>query len=517
MTAFLNSLIEQMQKPEFYPHPVREPIKLIQTHASVVFLTGDYAYKLKKSVNFGFLDYSTLDKRQHFLQEELRMNKAVASELYLEVLPIARVGEQFILGKTGEAVEYVLKMRQFPQESLLINLFTRGLLTEEDLEELGKVVAQFHSQTISNEYISHFGNIEKIKEAIDENYEHTQKYIGIAQTQQQYEETKQFTACFLSEKANLFQQRQEQNKIKECHGDLHLKNICFWHDKIQLFDRIEFNESFRFVDTMYDVAFPVMDLDAKKRQDFSNIFLNTYLEQTGDWEGVQVLPFYLCRQAYVRAKVTSMLLDDPAVSETEKQTAQQTAADYYQLAWEYTKPSTGKLILMCGLSGSGKTTVAKQLAKRINAIHIRSDAARKHLAGIFLTERGGDELYTPQMNQKTYDRILTLGKLLSAQGFSVILDAKYDRRQWREPILDYAQSARIACKIIYCTAPIEVLRDRISHRNKDISDATPDLLLQQQTASESFSEQENAYVTAIDTSNLNWISDLQKAFNLSVK
>lgn len=514
MSALLNSLLEQMQKPEFYPHPVLEPIKLIQTHASVVFLTGDYAYKIKKSVNFGFLDYSTLDKRQHFLQEELRMNKLVASELYLEVLPIALDREKIILGGTGEVVECVLKMRQFPQENLLINRFDRDLLTEENLEELGKVVAQFHSRTSTNDRIRLFGNIEKIKEAIDENYEQTKKYIGIAQTQQQYDETKQFTDRFLHEKANLFQQRQEQNKIKECHGDLHLKNICFWHDKIQLFDRIEFNESFRFVDTMYDVAFTVMDLDARGRRDFSNIFLNTYLEQTGDWEGVQVLPFYLCRQAYVRAKVTSMLLDDPAVSETEKQTAKQTAADYYRLAWEYTKLSTGKLILMCGLSGSGKTTVAKQLAKRINAIHIRSDAARKHLAGIPLTERGGDGLYTPQMNQKTYDRILTFGKLLTAQGFSVILDAKYDLRQWREPFLDYTQSNHIDCKIIYCTAPIEILRDRISHRSKDISDATPDLLLQQQTTSESFSERENVYVTAIDTSNSDWLSALKKAFSL---
>lgn len=515
MSVTLAPLIKQMQKPDFYPHPVREPIQLRQTHASFVLLTGDYAYKLKKSVNFGFLDFSTLAKRRHFLNEELRMNQAIAPDIYLEVLPITQAGDKFILGGMGEPREYVLKMNQFPQENLLIEMFERGTLTEAILEELGKVVAQFHTQTIANDYIRSFGEVEKIKAAIDENYNQSQKYIGIAQTQKQYQETKQFTDTFFSEKKDLFKQRQDNDKIRECHGDLHLKNICFWHNKIQLFDRIEFNESFRFVDVMYDVAFTVMDLDVRKRKDFSNIFLNTYLEQTGDWEGLQVLPLYLSRQAYVRAKVNSLLIDDPAISEEDKQVAIQTAADYYRLAWEYTKTSKGQLILMSGLSGSGKTTVAKQLAKQINAIHLRSDAVRKHLAGISLSQRGPDELYTPQMSQKTYDRLLELAKMLVRQGFSVILDAKYDRQKWRESAIASARSNSIPLRIVYCSAPIEVLRDRISQRTKDISDATPDLLVHQQATAEPFSEQEQAYVTTIDTSDPDWISQLD--FNLTVE
>jgi uncharacterized protein len=486
MQTQYSSLIEQMKKPDFYPHRVREPIQLIQTHASAIFLTGDYAYKLKKPVNFGFLDFSTLAKRHHFLNEELQMNRAIAPDLYLEVLPIAQLGDKYILGGKDNPSEYVLKMYQFPQENLFVNLFEAGKLTESYIEELGKIVAQFHSQTISNDRIRSYGDVEKIKQAIDENYTQTEKYIGIAQTQVQYDETRQFTDRFFTEKQDIFKQRQTRDRIRECHGDLHLKNICLWHDKIQLFDRIEFNESFRFVDVMYDVAFTVMDL--------GNIFLNTYLEQTGDWEGLQVLPLYLSRQAYVRAKVTSLLLDDAAIEENEKQTAMRSAADYYRLAWEYSRPKQGQIILMSGLSGSGKTTVAKQLTKRINAIH---------LGGISINQRGTDELYSPQMNQNTYDRVLELGKLAVTMGYSVILDAKYDRQALRSPVINYAQANEIPLRIIYCTAPIEVLRDRISQR-QDISDATPDLLAQQLTTAEPFSDREQVYLTTINTNTSDW-------------
>jgi hypothetical protein len=500
----ISSLIEQMQQAGFYNHPVTEPIQLIQTHISYVFLTGDYAYKVKKGVNFGFLDFSTLPLREHFLNEEVRMNKAIAPDIYLEVLPITQTGEKFAIAGKGEPVEYALKMRQFPQENLFVSIFEKGELTEKHIEDLGKIVAQFHSQTVTNDYITSFGTTEKIRQSIDENYEQTTKYIGLAQTQQQYDETKAFTDRFFAEREDLLKQRRDTQKIRECHGDLHLRNICLWNGKIQLFDRIEFNEPFRFVDVMYDAAFAVMDLDARGRRDFGNIFLNTYIEQTGDWEGLQVLPLYLSRQAYVRAKVTSFLLDDPGIPEDVKKQSAKTAADYYKLAWEYTQAKKGKLILMSGLSGSGKTTVAKQLAKKIDAIHLRSDAVRKHLAGIPLDERGGDEIYTSEMSHKTYDRLLELGLLLASQGFNVILDAKYDRTGCRQTAIAAASAKQIPLQIVYCTAPVEVLRDRLSKRSGDISDATVDLMSRQQAEAESFTEDEKAYVTEVDTSRSDW-------------
>jgi uncharacterized protein len=462
--ATIPVLIQQMLQPGFYPHAVLEPIQLIQTHVSYVLLTGDYVYKLKKPVNFGFLDYSTLEKRQHFCHEELRLNQRGAGELYLEVLPITLVGEQYHLGKSDEPVEYVLKMRQFPQEALLSDLFEQGKLNEADFEELGKVVAQYHAKTETNDYIRSFGEVPQVRAAFDENYQQTDKYIGGPQTQVQFDETKAYTERFFAERPELFASRMKNNYIRECHGDLHLRNIALWHDKIMLFDCIEFNEPFRFVDVMFDIAYAVMDLEAQQRKDLSNAYLNTYVEQTGDWEGLQVLPIYLIRQSYVRAKVTSFLLDDPGVPAAVKEEAAKTAAKYYTLAWEYTKPKQGQLILMSGVSGSGKSTTARYLARQLGAIHIRSDAARKHLAGIPLLERGGDEIYTPEMTQKTYARLLELGIILANQGFSVILDAKYDRQDLRQEAINQATKHQIPLQIVQCTAPLEVVQERLHQR-----------------------------------------------------
>ncbi|MDF5706787.1 MAG: AAA family ATPase [Nostoc sp. S4] len=495
----LPALIKQMLQPGFYPHKVTEPIELIQTHISYVLLTGDYTYKLKKPVNFGFLDFSTLEKRQHFCQEELRLNQRGAGELYLEVLPITLAGEQYQLGGTTETVEYVLKMRQFPQDSLLSSLFEQGKLNETHLDDLGQVVAQYHAQAQTNDYIRGFGEVPNVRAAFDENYQQTEKYIGGPQTQVQFRETKEYTDKFFAERSELFASRIHNDYIRECHGDLHLKNIALWHDKILLFDCIEFNELFRFVDVMYDVAFTVMDLEVGGRKDLGNVFLNTYIEQTGDWEGLQVLPLYLSRQAYVRAKVTSFLLDDASVPAKVKEQATKTATDYYKQAWEYTKPKQGQLIMMSGLSGSGKSTTARLLARQLGAIHLRSDAVRKHLGGIPLWEKGGDNLYTPEMTQKTYTRLLSLGIILTNQGFSVILDAKYDKQHLRQEAIAQATKQQIPLQIIQCTAPLEVLQERLNNRTGDIADATADLLDSQLKQAEPFTEAEQSYVKILDT------------------
>ena len=510
-------LIQQMLQPGFYPHPVIEPIELIQTHVSYVLLTGDYVYKVKKPVNFGFLDYSTLDKRHHFCKEEIRLNQRGAAEIYLEILPISQAGEKYQLGGT-DAVEYVLKMQQFPQEGLFSNMFERGELTEKYMEDLGRIVAQFHEKAHTDDYIRKFGEIPQVRDAIDENYRQTASYIGGPQTQEHYEETQQYTDKFFASGEEVFASRIKNNWIRECHGDLHLRNICLWQDKILLFDCIEFNEPFRFVDVMFDIAYAVMDMDARSRPDLGNAYLNTYVEQIGDWEGLQVLPLYLSRQAYVRAKVTSFLLDDPSVPAADKEAAAVTAAKYYQLAWEYTRSpspaygpqsgsSQGKLTLMSGLSGSGKSTVARHLARHTGAIHIRSDAVRKHLAGVPLDEQGGADLYSAEMTEKTYSRLLELGIKLASVGWSVILDAKYDKKKLRQDAIAGANSHQLPLSILHCTAPMEVCQGRVSSRTGDVSDATADLLTKQQAAAEPFTESEQPYVKTLDTTQ-DWESQL---------
>ncbi|MEG4031463.1 MULTISPECIES: AAA family ATPase [unclassified Microcoleus] len=502
----LPPLIQQMLHPGFYPHGVTEPVQLIQTHASFVLLTGDYTYKIKKPVNFGFLDYSSLQKRHHFCNEELLLNRRTAPEIYLEVLPIVQIGDSFQLGSNlpaitpaEVAVEYALKMREFPQDSLLLSLLERGLLTEQIMADLGREVAKFHSTALSNSYIRTFGEVSQIRTAIDNNYLTSQKYIGGPQSQAQFQENKDYTDAFFAENQELFNLRIANNKIRECHGDLHLRNIALWQDKILLFDCIEFNEPFRFVDVMYDVAFTVMDLESRGRRDLGNAFVNTYIEQTGDWEGLQLLPLYLSRQAYVRAKVTSLMLDDPAISTDQKAELSQTAAHYYKLAWQYTQPHRGKLTLMSGLSGSGKSTAARYLARRTGAIYIRSDAVRKHLGGIPLNERGGQDLYSDEMTAQTYGRLLELGIILADRGWDVILDAKFDRQNLRTDAINQAQSHGLPLQIIYCTASIEVLRERLQQRRGDIADATAELLSSQQAAFEPFTELEQISVKIVNT------------------
>jgi uncharacterized protein len=496
----LSELIQQMLTSEFYPHLVMLPIQLMQTHASYVLLTGEFVYKLKKPVNFGFLDYSTVEKRQHFCTEEIRLNQRGAKELYLEVVSIAKQGSKYQIGSDGEIVDYAVKMVQFPQSALLSNMFESGTMTIEQIEDMGKVVARFHADARTDEYISSFGTVAKIRQSIDDNYRQTEKYIGRAQTQSQFSETKAYTDRFLQEHSQLFLDRIAGGFIRECHGDLHLRNICRWHDKTLLFDCIEFNEPFRFVDTMYDIAFAVMDLEARGGKDFANRFLNTYVEQTGDWEGLQVLPMYLSRQAYVRAKVTSFLLDDPTVANEERIAAAQTAGDYYRQAWEYTRTaSVGRLIMLSGLSGAGKSTLGKRIALAVGGVHLRSDAVRKHLGGISLMSKGDESLYTPEMTAKTYQRVLELASKLTAQGFTVTLDAKYDRVDLRAAVVDLAVDRGISLQIVHCTAPADVLRDRLIQRTGDIADATVDLLASQQAAWEDFTPAERQYVTTVDT------------------
>jgi uncharacterized protein len=370
-------------------------------------------------------------------------------------------------------------------------------LTEELLVRLAKAIAQFHKTCPSSDYVRSFGEVAQIRQAFDENYEQTVGYIGGPQTQQQFDETKAYTDRFFAERGELFGDRIQNNWIRECHGDPHLGNICLWEDQLMLFDCIEFNESFRLVDVMFDVAYIVMELEMRQRPDLSAIFVSTYVEEMGDWEGLQVLPIYVNRQTYVRAKVTSFMLNDPSVPEAEKQKGSEKAALYYRLAWEYSKPKQGKLFLTCGLSGSGKSTTARELARQTGGIYIRSDAVRKHLGGIALEQRGEDALYSAEMTEKTYGKLMELGMTLAKQGYTVILDAKYDRQALRGTVIEAAKAAGIELQIVHCDAPLEVLGDRLRQRTGDIADATADLLPQQSL--EPFSDLEKPYVKTIDT------------------
>lgn len=508
MGVALPHLIQKMLQTEFYSHGVQQPVQLIQTHISYVLLTGEFAYKIKKAVSFGFLDFTTLEKRQHFCQEELRLNRRLSPELYLAVIPIVFDGVRYHFAEaadlTDAVVEYAVQMRQFPQSGLFSHLFQSGELTPELVQQLARAVADFHAIAITNDEIQAYGSPDAVRQVEHNNLQISIPFIGRSQTQKQYDETQTFTHQFCQEHAQWLTQRQLDCKIRECHGDLHLNNVCLYQNKIQIFDCIEFNQDFRNIDVIYDAAFMVMDLTFQGRFDLANLFLNTYLEQAGDYWSAALLPLYLTMRAYIRGNVNALALDDPDIGESEKQSCLERSRAYYGLAWRYTQRASGQIILMSGLSGSGKSTVARQIAQQINAIHIRSDAVRKRLAGISLQSREDDSsmnggLYTPEMTQLTYGRILELGIFLAQQGWSVILDAKYDRRSLRQAVLEIAKTTQLPIQIVQCTAPPAVLRERLRHRSGDISDATDELLDSQIQAEEQLTGQEQTFTTVIHT------------------
>jgi uncharacterized protein len=510
MDATLPDLIRQMLQPGFYPHEVQEPVQLLQTHISYVLLTGEFAYKIKKPTNFGFLDFTTLEKRYYFCQEELRLNQRLSPSLYLAVKAIVKEGDRYQFTEASDPdiiaetiAEYAIQMREFPQEGLFSHLFQAGQLTPEMIQQLGGIVAEFHAIAETNAEIRDYGSRTAIQRVEENNFSISEAFIGRSQTQQQFDETRAFAAQFFEHHADWFSQRQIDGKIRECHGDLHLNNVCFYQNNIQIFDCIEFSPGFRNIDVIYDAAFMVMDLEFQHRVDLANLFLNTYLEQTGDYWSAAMLPLYLSMRAYIRGNVNALALDDAAISEADKINFLQRSQDYYQLAWRYTGRSPGRLVMMSGLSGSGKSTVARQLAQQINAIHIRSDAVRKRLAGVPLSLEGDRKvnsgIYTPEMTQLTYERMLELGIFLAQQGWPVILDAKYDRHTFRATVLETARAAQIPIQVVQCTAPVEVLYNRLQHRTGDVSDATVDILDSQIRSAEPLTEAEEAIATTFLT------------------
>ena len=390
-------------------------------------------------------------------------------------------------------------MRQFPQEALCRAMLEKGQLTEEIVLALVDAIARYHSAAARDGHVASYGTPQRLRAGLEQNYLATRRFVGGLQTQIQFDQTRAFTDRFLSDREELLLARVGGGRVRECHGDLHLNNICLWEGRVFLFDCIEFSEALRYVDTAYDIAFTAMDFEAGGRKDLANLFLNAYAERTGDWEGLRVLPLYLCRQAYVRAKVNSILAEEVAGDDVARLRATEEASRYYRLAWHYTLPRGGRVVLVCGLSGSGKSTVARALAKRLGAVHIRSDAVRKHLAGIPLESRGGGEIYTEDMTRRTYERLIGLGTAIAADGYTVLLDAKFDRLGLRAAALDSAARLRLPVHILHCSAPLDTLTERLRARAGDVSDAGDSLLDEQERKWEAFTDAERRLLTTLDT------------------
>jgi aminoglycoside phosphotransferase family enzyme len=331
----ISSLREVLLNPEIYPdHP--QSIKFIETHISLLFLTGNYVYKLKKPVDFGFLDFTSLEKRKFFCEQEVKLNRRLSPTIYLGVVTITKEGNRIILDGKGELVEYAVKMRQIPEEFLMDKLLEKKQVTPRMIEAVSEKLVKFYFAAETSDLIQSFARPERVKQDTDENFEQTEKYVDVTIPGDVYEAVKNRTNDFFRTKEKIFYQRIATDRIRDCHGDLRLEHI-FWGDEISIFDCIEFNERFRYTDVAADIAFLAMDLDYHSRQDLSEHLIRAFIGESGDQELMEVLDFYKSYRAYVRGKVESFRLDDPHIPEEEKGEALKRAQKYFGLAHRYSR------------------------------------------------------------------------------------------------------------------------------------------------------------------------------------
>ena len=327
-------VVEALMKPEAYDEDTGK-IELKQTHISFVFLTRNFVYKIKKAVNFGFLDFSTLEKRRVFCEKEVELNRRLCGDMYLEVVPITKSGI-IKVGGEGEAIEYAVKMKRIPEEKIMTRLLEEGKVDKKLVDRMAKIIAEFHQKAGTCKKTGEFGSLPIVKTNWKENFDQSKEFVGETISQESYNMIHEKVDDFMKKNEAFFAKRVAENKVKECHGDIHSGNI-FVADKIYIFDAIEFNDRFRICDVASDVAFLAMDLDFKDRSDLSSFFVEKYIEYSGDKELEKLLSFYKCYRAYVRGKVVSFRLKDPNVGKEEKAAAKKEAKAYFDLATEYAR------------------------------------------------------------------------------------------------------------------------------------------------------------------------------------
>jgi aminoglycoside phosphotransferase family enzyme len=329
----LADIIEEFSSPTAYPEPTKK-VDVVQTQMSVVFLTDKYVYKIKKPVNLGYLDYTTLEKRKYLCEQEIRLNRRLCTDIYLSVVPVTLETGKMMLDGKGEPVEYAVKMRKLPHKHMLDVLLSKERVSYSMMGRVAEKVADFHARAATSPEIGKFGSLETIAFNTEENFSQTEKYIGQVISKEQYTGLVRYTRNFIKNNADLFNKRVHDGKIKDCHGDLHTQHICFM-DGICIYDCIEFNDRFRYVDVAAEVSFLAMDLDRWGRPELSTHFVNEYVVKSGDREILALLNFYKCYFAYVRAKVNCFRLDDALLSEKDKAQALKDARNYFGLAESY--------------------------------------------------------------------------------------------------------------------------------------------------------------------------------------
>ena len=502
--------VSQFMNPAAWPHAVGE-VKMIETHTAWVFLTGELAYKIKKPVNFGFLDFSSLEKREHCCREELRLNRRLAPDLYLEVLPVTGTPAAPRLGGDGAAIDYAVKMRQFDTRAGFDELARRGEVTAAHIDRAAEVLAGFHDRAAVADTAGDYGTAAATAYPVLENFEQIAPNLPHQASDflPLFEDLERWSrSCCRTLEAE-FAARLEGGFVRECHGDLHLRNIVLWRGEVVPFDCLEFNPSLRWIDVMSELAFLLMDLDDHGLAPLARRLLNAYLEHTGDYRGLVVLRFYQVYRAMVRAKVESLRL---AQLDHEDAAMRAELRKYLRLADSYTAAPRPRLLIAHGLSGSGKTFVSQRLLEAAGLVRLRSDVERKRLFGIAPLESSGSDrdagIYSLAANTETYQHLLAQAEALLDTGWPVLVDAAFLKREEREAFRKLAQRLNVPFAIMHCEAEMAVQRQRVAARRGDASEADIAVLELQLEREEPLAADEQVDTINVDTTDSPGLEEL---------
>lgn len=506
-SAAARRLVEGLRSPAAYPHPVAEPIRLVETHVSWVLLTGDHAYKLKKPVRLSFLDYGTLERRRELCHEELRLNRRLAPGLYLGVSAISGTVDEPRVDAGGPALEYAVRMRQFAPQDELAALLAADRVTADELGGLGAAIAAFHAAADPAPAGSPFGRPDSVHRVTLDNFAELRALPESASWRVSLEGLEAGLGRLFASLRQRMDARRVGGRVRECHGDLHCGNVVRWSGVLTPFDGIEFDPVLRYVDVANDVAFLTMDLAERGRADLRRAVLQAWCEVLGDWDGLPLLPYYEVYRALVRAKVHSLRALQLERDSPPRAAAIRDCTRY--LAWASARLDARPraLLVTCGLSGSGKTWLARQVGARSGALHLRSDVERKRLAGLTALEPSRSPpdagIYTLAFNERTYARLHDCAAAALQGGESVIVDAAFLRRGERQRFAELARRHEVPLVIVHCSAPDPLLRARVAARSAAASDASEaglDVLARQPGYWEPFDETERAVVVEVDTS-----------------
>ena len=481
------TIIEGLLDPEAYAHPVEDIVHL-QTHISSILLTGPRAYKLKKPVDFGFLNFSTLELRELNCRREVALNGRLAPEVYLGVEPVRFDGTRFSIGNgDGAIVDWAVVMEQLDDELLGVGVLERGHLTREMLDELVDILVPFYQGARRGSDVDAYGTIEAIKFNTDENFVQTESYIGKLISRDRFEHIQHWTDKFYVDRKDLFERRILEGRIRECHGDLHLDNIFFCHPPV-VFDCIEFNDRLACGDVAMDIGFLAMDLDARGRSDLSQYFVDRFVAASGDDDLRELLDFYKAYRAYVRAKVAAFTSEDPDLDADEKRRNRNAARHSFGQAYRYAGGTARPpLVVLYGLMGTGKSSLARHLREVYGWHVISTDAVRKYLAGIGEATRVwvpyNTGLYSSEMNQRTYDETCRrAGDLLDA-GLPVAVDGAFKTREERRVVIDMAREHGAEVRFVQTVCDPDSQRRRLGTRQvyETRSDGRIELMERQRT------------------------------------